>query len=208
MKSSLNFSNPAEAPVEIFVTPSEVLEYIFCPRFIYYMNCLCVDQHEERRYKVLKGREVHKEREKINRSYLRRKIGCVKRDFSVYLADAELKLRGIVDELLHLNDGTLAPFDYKFAEYKERLFKTHKIQSVLYAALIRKIYKKAVLRGYLCYTRSKHLIKEIIYREQDFNEAKRTVAEIIKITQKGFYPAATKDKIKCVDCCYRNICVA
>lgn len=206
MKLSTNFSKiPTENP--IFVTPSEALEYIYCPRFIYYMNCLCVEQHQEQRYKVLKGRDVHKEREKINKSYLRKKLGCVKREADVYLAGAELNLKGIVDEVFHLSDGTLAPFDYKFAEYKEKLFKTHKIQSVLYAALIKNIYGKEVTRGWLCYTRSKYLIKEIVYSERDFLEAARIVAEIVEITQTGYYPAATKEKIKCVDCCYRNICV-
>ena len=31
------------------VTPSEILEYIWCPRFIYFMNVLMVPQFEDRR---------------------------------------------------------------------------------------------------------------------------------------------------------------
>ena len=197
----------SEKPQEgIFVTPSEALEYIYCPRFIFFMNCLYVDQHQERRYKVIKGRNIHKEKERINPSYLRKKPGCLKREFSVYLASADLNLKGIVDELWYLRDGTLAPFDYKFAEYRERLFKTHRIQSAMYALLIEKIYNKNVRSGWLCYTRSNHLVKEIEFRDSDFMEAQNIIREIVRITQTGYYPAATKDKVKCGDCCYRNIC--
>jgi CRISPR-associated exonuclease Cas4 len=48
------------------ITISDVLEYQFCPRFIYFMRCLDIPQHEEKRFKVLKGREVHEERKLTN----------------------------------------------------------------------------------------------------------------------------------------------
>ncbi len=37
------------------ITPSEVIEHIYCPRFTCFLNCLNIPQHEELRYKVLKG---------------------------------------------------------------------------------------------------------------------------------------------------------
>ncbi len=52
------------------ITPSEVIEHLYCPRFTYFMNCLNISQHEEQRYKVLKGREIHKSREESNRAYV------------------------------------------------------------------------------------------------------------------------------------------
>ena len=57
------------------ITPSEVLEHVFCPRFTWFMNVQHIDQHEDTRFKVLKGREVHQRRATANRDYLRRKIG-------------------------------------------------------------------------------------------------------------------------------------
>lgn len=36
--------------MEIFVTVSDALEYLFCPRFIFFMHCLGVAQREERRF--------------------------------------------------------------------------------------------------------------------------------------------------------------
>lgn len=230
----------------IYITPSEVIEYLFCPRFIYYMNCLCIPQHEEQRYKVIKGRELHDEKKNINKNYLRKKLKCVDKDIDVYMSSDKYHLKGVVDEVLYLEDGTLSPLDYKFAEYRDTLFKTHKYQSVLYAILIKENYKKSdkikvnpigilhgelnterkdgsylvssstsshaghsygVKKGYVCYTRSKNLIKEIRYSEKDFELATNAIREILNIIQSGYYPKKTKYLSKCIDCCYRNICV-
>jgi CRISPR-associated exonuclease Cas4 len=191
----------------ISITPSEVIEHVFCPRFTYFMNCLCIPQHEENRYKVLRGRELHEERAKINHDYLRKKIACTKKDILVYLASPRYRLRGEVDEVLTLADGTMAPLDYKFAEYKEFAYRTHKIQSALYGLLIKDNYNCEVKRGYVCYLRSGYLLKEIFLAKDDFAEAERLVAEILEIIQRGRYPGKTKFRTRCIDCCYRNICV-
>ena len=192
---------------DISITPSEVVEYLFCPRFVFFMNCLCIPQHEEKRYKVLKGRELHEERQKINRDYLRKKISCERKEMLVYLSSSRYHLRGEVDEVLHLADGTMAPLDYKFAEYRDTIYRTHKIQSVLYALLIKDNYGREVKRGYICYLRSKYLLKEIDFADKDFEQAQKVIEDILKIIQSGFYPKRTKSLVRCVDCCYRNICV-
>lgn len=209
----------------IYITPSEVIEYLYCPRFIYYMNCLCIPQHEEQRYKVMKGRDLHDEKKNINKAYLRGKLKCVGKDIDVYMSSDKYHLKGVVDEVLFLEDGTFSPLDYKFAEYREKLFKTHKYQSVLYALLIKENYlpdyvfqagradnafragNVEVKKGFVCYTRSKNLIKEIKYSEKDFKMAINIISEILDIIQSGYYPKKTRNSAKCIDCCYRNICV-
>lgn len=190
-----------------YITPSEVIEYLYCPRFIFFMNCLVIAQHEEHRYKVLKGRELHERRERTNPDYLRKKIDCKDKEILVYMASEKYHLKGIVDEVLFLNDGTCAPLDYKFAEYRDRVFQTHKIQSVLYGLLIRENYRKEVRKDYLCYVRSKNLLKEITFEEGDFQKAEEIINEILEIVQLGYYPQGTKYRVRCIDCCYKNICV-
>ena len=68
MRSLQSFSKEEHLPQgrglvreEIFITPSDVIEYLYCPRFIYYMKCLDIPKHEDKRYKVVKGREVQRE---------------------------------------------------------------------------------------------------------------------------------------------------
>jgi len=189
------------------ITPSEVIEHIYCPRFTYFMNCLNIPQHEELRYKVLKGRELHENREVANRDYLRKRLGCVGKDISVYIASKKIGVRGIIDEVLYLSDGTLAPLDYKYAEYTEYTYETHKVQSLLYALLIIENYGKPVKKGFVCYTRNGNKVKEIVYKDKDFSYARDIVDEIFRVIQKGYFPRKTKWRNRCIDCCYRNICV-
>ena len=189
------------------ITPSEVVEHVYCPRFTYFMNVLNIPQFEDRRFKVLKGREVHKRRERENRSYLRKKIGAVDRDLNVYLASPSLGVRGVVDEVLALNDGTIAPLDYKYTPYRENAFKTHRIQITLYGLLAREAYRKPVPRGYIAYVRGGSRLVEVPIGRAEENAAKTAVAEILDIISTGRLPRKTPHRVKCGDCCYKNICV-
>ena len=192
---------------EIYVTASVLLEYLFCPRFIFFMNCLDIEQNEDKRWKVLKGREIHEGKERANIDYLRKRIGCVEKEIDVYMASGKHHIHGIIDEVLTLDDGTMAPLDYKYAEYRETVFRTQRYQSVFYGLLIKENYGKEVKKGFLCYTRSKNLLKEIRMSDRDFDELQAMISEIIDITQKGYYPKGTRFAAACIDCCYRNICV-
>ncbi|WP_240664376.1 CRISPR-associated protein Cas4 [Methanosarcina sp. MSH10X1] len=197
----------AETDSGTIIRISDVLEYLFCSRFIYYMYCLDIPQHEEKRFKVLKGREVHETRKLTNKDYLRRSLDCIRKESNVFIASKERHIKGIVDEVLFLEDGTAAPLEYKFAEYKEKVFKTYKFQLVLQALLIRENYNIEVNRAYICFTRSNSLVKEIEITTTDLKKADKIIQEILDIIQKGLYPKTSRSSRKCVDCCYRNICV-
>ncbi|MGQ9665445.1 MAG: CRISPR-associated protein Cas4 [bacterium] len=189
------------------ITPSDVIEHLFCPRFTYFTNCLKIDQHEELRYKVLKGREIHERKTKENVEYLRRRIGCVAKELKVYLASPKLRVRGVVDEVLTLTDGSMAPLDYKYTEYRENLFETHRIQSTIYAMLIKETYNKPVNKGFICYVKEGSKLKEVFYKPSDFEYAVRVIDEVFRVIQLGYYPQRTSYHNRCIDCCYRNICV-
>ncbi len=189
------------------ITPSEVIEYLYCPRFIYFMNCLKIPQHEELRYKVIKGRQLHERREKENKEYLRKKIGCVKREIKVYLASQKIRVRGVVDEVLTLEDGSMAPLDYKYTEFREYIFRTHKYQSIIYAMLIKETYNKPVHSGYICYVKDTAVLKEVLYKPPEFEYTLQMIDRIFEIIQTGHYPKRTSHRMRCIDCCYRNICV-
>lgn len=190
-----------------YSTPLEVVEYLYCPRFIYFMNCLAIPQHEDRRFIVLKGREVHEERRQRNPDYVRKKLGCVAKDADVYLVSDRYHLKGKVDEVLHLRDGTLAPLDYKFTEYKETVYRTHRYQVILYGLMIEDTYQAGVHRGYICYVRKGNVVKEVEIGVQERQEAAAMVADILTIIQTGRFPKRTPHAVRCLDCCYGNICV-
>lgn len=186
------------------ITPSHIIEFLYCPRYTYFEYVLRVPQNEEKYHKVLRGRELHLRRARENTDYLRKRIGVIDKRLDQYLTND--LLRGIVDEVLWLKDGTMAPLDYKFAQFKDRVFNTYKIQLYCYAWLIQENFGKPVQRGYLVYTRSKNRLVEIPVTADHIDEIQAAAQEIQGIMSKNKYPSATKFKRRCVNCTYRNIC--
>ncbi len=123
----------------------------------------------------------------------------------VYLGGKNL--RGIVDEVLFLNDGTAAPLDYKFAIYNERIFKTYRIQMHCYALLIERNFSVDVKKAYLVFTRSKNKLVELPITERDTSKIAELTDKIVEIISGNIFPPSTKSKSKCLTCSYRNICV-
>lgn len=189
--------------------PTEVLEHIWCPRFTWFMQVQHIAQHEETRFKVLKGREIHARRERENPDYLRKKLGAIKKEVAVYLASPKLRLRGIVDELLWFKEGSIAPLDYKFSEIneKETVYKPHRVQILIYAMLAREIYQLPVTRGFVAYLRGGSKVLEVPFLPKHFSEIQMYVDEIFEIIQTTRFPRRASNKSHCVDCCYKNICI-
>ena len=191
----------------ISVTPSLVLEYLYCKRFIYFMKVLNIPQNEETRYKVVKGREIHKYKELTNKDYLRKKIQVKQKLKEQDLYSDNYRIHGKVDEILLFEDNTMGALDYKFAEFKDKTFIGYKVQLIMYSLMIEDNFKRDVNRGYIVYTRSKNHIEEIKIENKDKIKIASIIKDILAIIEKGFFPKGTKAKTKCLDCCYRNICI-
>ncbi|MBA2869038.1 CRISPR-associated exonuclease Cas4 [Methanococcus maripaludis] len=191
---------------EYYITPSEMLEFLYCKRFIYFMKYLGIEQYEEKRYKVLKGRTIHEKKEIENANYLRKKINVIDKKINVSMVSKVYGIKGIVDEVLTLSDGTMAPLDYKFAEYKGKVYETYKMQAIMYSLMISETFESDVKRGFILYCRGKNVLKEIDLTEKDIHKLSKYLEEFRKILT-GYYPKATSYKQRCTDCCYRNICV-
>ncbi len=189
----------------ITITPSHIIEYLFCPRFIYFLYVLNIPQHEEKSFKAMKGRDIHKLKMVRNKDYLRKKIGAVDKKLDVYLTSENL--RGRVDEVLFLDDNTAAPLDYKFARYKEKVYSTYKTQLYCYAILIERNFNITVNKGFIVYVRSKNKIVETPISDADKQKVNRDIDSVIEIIDKNIFPKRTKAKSKCLSCTYRNICL-
>jgi|SRR5699024_3266719 len=187
------------------ITPSDVIQYLYCPRFTYFEYVLAIPQYEEKSYKAIRGRELHDYKQNVNTDYLRKKIGVTEKHQEQYLTNDFL--RGKVDEVLELDDDTAAPLDYKFAKYKDRIFNTYKTQIYCYAWLIEDNFSMSVDRGYLVYTRSKNKLIEVAVTPESKNKVKEAAQEIIDIIDQNRFPKATRYKKRCRGCTYRNICI-
>lgn len=190
----------------VFITASDIIEYLYCPRFIYYQNVLDIEQHEHERYLVNKGRDIHELKMVRNKDYLRKSIGCIKKEIDVYLTSEKLHLVGRMDEILTLEDNSKAALDYKFASYEEILFKTLKTQQIAYSLLIEENYNCHVNKAFIIYIRSKNLLKEIEITQKDKDMTIIIINDIFDIINKCHFPQGTKNKLKCQDCTYKNLC--
>lgn len=189
----------------ISLTPSHIIEYLYCPRFTYFEYVLGIPQYEEKNYKVVKGRELHDQKLERNKDYLRKKIGVEAKWLDQYLTNGYL--RGKIDEVLLLDSGFMAPLDYKFAEFKDRIFDTYRQQLICYAILIEDNFHKKVEKGYLVYVRSKNKLVEVQISEEDKELVRKSIKNIQEIMEKNHFPKATKYKRRCLSCTYRNICI-
>ena len=186
------------------ITPSHIIQYLYCPRFTYFEYVLRIPQFEDKHYKVLQGRNMHELKTVQNKEYLRKRIGARDKHVNVYLTNC--LLRGEVDEVLFLADGTAAPLDYKFAKWEERLYETYRTQLICYAWLIEENFKMSVTRGYLVYVRSKNHLEEVQITSEDIRTVRLAARGILEIVQKNYYPDGTKVRKRCEHCTYRNIC--
>jgi CRISPR-associated exonuclease Cas4 len=191
---------------EVLLTPSDVLEHVFCGRFTYFERHLAMPEFQERREKVRRGRALHAVREATNRAYLRRRLGVVDKRIDVSLVSRRHHLRGRLDEVLFFADGTAGPLDYKFARDPGQVYRTLRLQSAIYALLIQENLRVPVRRGYVVYTRSRNRVVELTYEPEDTRRVARAVSEILNVVLRGTLPRRAPPS-HCVDCCYRFICV-
>lgn len=187
------------------ITPSEIIQYLYCPRFIWFEKVLGIPQYEEKSYKAMRGRYLHDDKQNVNKDYLRKKLGVTKKYQEQYLTNNIL--RGKVDEVLILDEGTAAPLDYKFAKYDDKVFNTYKTQLACYAWLIEDNFKLPANRGFLVYTRSKSKVVEVALEASFKADVKEKARAIVDIIDNNRFPKATRYKKRCIECTYRNICI-
>lgn len=185
--------------------PSQIIEFLYCARYTFFEYVLRIPQYEEKFYKVTRGRELHDEKLERNKDYLRKKIGAAEKWTDQYLGMEGL--RGKVDEVLRLQDGTFAPLDYKFAHWKDKVYDTYKQQLYCYALLIEANFDVKVNRGFLVYTRSKHKLIEVPIPLEAKEQVQESIQQMMGIIEGNKYPKATAFKKRCVNCTYRNICI-
>ena len=187
------------------IMPIDILNYLYCPRYIYFQYVLNLPQFEEKYYLVEKGREIHDLKKVRNKEYLRKKVGAVKKYISLYMSNG--KLRGRPDEVLELADGTMAALDYKFSEYKEKIFEPVRQQMIAYSILIEDTFKKASNKAFLVFVRSKNKLIELEITDKDKSLIRKTIDEVLRIINNEIFPDVRKSDRKCVKCTYKNICV-
>lgn len=190
------------------VTVSDVKQYLYCPRIIYFDHVIHVPKPPDLKLDV--GKEKH---EDMTKKELRRK-GAIFYDplldeaeklLKVDLASESLNLRGILDYLI-MSGGEYIPVDYKFGfSNKGAAHLNHKYQLAAYALLVEDNFNTIVRRGYI------HYDKDRINTRIDMNDEIRrrtikVISDIGRIVVEEFEPEGTRMKTRCEDCEYSRYC--
>lgn len=193
----------------------EVLDYIYCPRIIYYEEVLKIFGNKMYDFKKAEEKRLEK-KGMINRKWIWERLKLRKQDiknleqwankeFNKELYSEKYHFYGKIDEILYLQDETIVPLYYYNSKYTAREDKRYKYLMAIFSMLIGENYKIDSQRGYILFLNG-HSLKKFEYTEKDFEKIKQQISEILELIETERYPIEVEGGTKCRDCYYKKIC--
>lgn len=190
------------------ITVSDVKQFLYCPRIIYFDHVLHVPKPADQKLET--GTEKHKEMT----SRERRRKGAIFYDsdldraeklFRVVLESSNLGLRGVLDYLVK-TEREFVPVDYKFGcSNHGGIYLNHKYQLAAYALLVEDNFKTIVRRGFIHYSRDRVNV-QIDINDEIRRRSLKMIREIGKIIDLETEPTGSKNFNRCTDCEYSRYC--
>lgn len=181
---------------------TDIKQYTYCPRIIYYTYVCPVPRKTT--YKMETGKVEHVSLDKLEkrRTLKRYNFQEGERVFHAYLASDRLCLEGKLD--MHIVSGKqYFPVEYKFTERKVAL--NHKYQLISYAMLLEDRYNTTVRYGLLYLVPRREMIEvEITPNARAF--VRETIAKIKDIICSEKFPQQQRQYARCRDCEYLRFC--
>ncbi|MGC9069030.1 MAG: CRISPR-associated protein Cas4 [Thermoprotei archaeon] len=183
-----------------YISPTDVKEYAFCPRLVYYKNVLHI--YERMTEAMELGKEIHKE-EPITHLIPLFKVMKILKD--VELTSKQLKLTGKIDYILVTKFNEYIPVDMKYADlHHQNAQKHHKMQLVAYSLLIEEAYKTTVKRAVIYYGRARKTIT-ILITDALKKQTKEIIKNIYQMLETNKEPVVLYEP-KCKSCNYLKYC--
>lgn len=181
---------------------SDLKQYHYCARVVYYQYVLPVDRKPT--YKMDKGKAAQEEIEVLE---ARRKLKAYglkegKRTFNPWIKSHKLGLSGKLDLLIE-TDSELYPVDFKFT--RGRPYKNHLYQLAGYAVILEDEWRKPVRKGFVYLIPAKDAVVFDITEEQK-GECIGTLEVIRRMIREEDFPGPPSQRSKCADCEYQNYC--
>lgn len=186
----------------IILNVTDIKQYIYCPRIIYYTYCQPVQKKNT--FKMDFGSEMHdivdilEKRRTLKRYNLEKGTKIFKH--KVY--SGKLGLSGKLDMLIK-TEKELVPIEMKYTQNKPGI--NHKYQLAAYMLLLEEVYNCSIRRGII------HIIPDkCSYYYKNTDILRNKVLEIIELIRKMIinekYPDKPESWRKCKDCEYKNYC--
>jgi CRISPR-associated exonuclease Cas4 len=188
------------------VMVSDIVQYFYCPRKVYYLKTLGVP------FKVKKKMELGKNEDDMEEERLgeRKTIYGIQRSLvneiihNIYLEDESLGLAGQVDTLLHLKGNEYIPVDSKYTE-EAFVQRQYRKQLLAYSILIDKTFRCKVRRGIIYFIKQK-AAECLEITELEKKALIKDVESIRRIIAGESIPRKSAES-KCEYCEVRKFCV-
>jgi len=193
----------------------EVIDYIYCPRIIYYEKTLKISGNKMKAFKEeekkrLEGKGMINRRWIWDRLKLRKQsINNLEqwnnKEFNKELYSQKYHFHGKLDEILYLEEGTIVPLYYHNSKYTAREDNQYKNLMTLFFMLIEENYNINSQKGYILFLNG-HSLKKIECTTKDFESMKQYINETLNLIETEKYPLEAEGGTKCRDCYYKKIC--
>ena len=187
---------------EIELRVSDLKQYYYCPRIVFYQYVLPVER--KMTYKMEHGKVAHEEiaRLESRRKLIRYGLDKGRRHFNLWINSKKWSLAGKLDMMIE-TESELYPVDFKFT--KGRPFKNHIYQLGGYALILEDHFGRAVNEGFVYLLVQKDVFIYSLHKEIK-NECIRALNEIRSMVKEERFPPGPKEKVKCLECEYQNYC--
>jgi len=197
-------SNTQNIMDEFMFRVTDLKQYIYCPRILYYHTTL--PQIRPLTYKMEAGIQAHQDASKREKRRSLRTYGLEngRRHFDAPVLNTELMLSGEIDMLIETGDE-LIPVDYKHAK---RIGKHYKLQLMGYGRLLEISDPKSLLtikRGFLYLIPTRKVI-EVRFTKSLRRQLATALDSMKNIAQHQIMPPPTIYQAKCIDCEFRRFC--
>ncbi len=192
--------------MEVTVTVTDIVQYNYCPRKVYFLKTLNLKIPARRKMEY--GRRIHEQ--EMKRLERRETVYGIPRErvervvHNLHLEDPELNLVGSIDTAVILKDGMPVPVEAKYTDYPKVTWKLRK-QLAAYALLLEKHYGKTVKTGIVYFPLQRKLVRVEI-TPIDKTAVRRDIQKIKQLVESERIPRKA-DKSRCGYCEARKYCV-
>lgn len=188
-----------EAPFRV----TDLKQWVYCPRVLYYHMCL--PEVRPITYKMKSGTEAGQAEEgrEMRRSLKSYGLKEGRREFEVALLSSTLGLRGKPDMVVWLDESCeVIPVDYKLSDILGDHFK---LQVTAYGMMLEEISGYKAKRGFL-YSIPKRKAEEVKIDQRARDKLQAALYEMHRILRYELMPEPTPNRNKCLACEFRRFC--
>ena len=190
----------------LFFTVTDLKQYTYCPRIVYYTYCLPLIRPTT--YKMEAGTRAHEKADKRER---RRTLSVYdldegERRFDVWLKSPILGLTGKVDLVIEIakeDARELIPVEYK--QTRRRIGKHIRLQLAAYGMMLEEVSDGKAKRAFV-YSLLKRKAKEVRLTKALRRDVRATAGAMREMVKREAMPEPPRSRRQCVNCEFRRFC--